>query len=210
MAEMIEATIEGVQHNVETGWFSVKTNRGKFDTKIQEKAEEAVALKGETVRLFFTTGQSSGRINPHTNRPYDPPRWYERADRVASGNGTPGIEQVGGGDGGGGGRRGLDRDEVWRICLSVGVKAAVDTLPLMPVEQRDFATQQAIASAWAKFLFFSVAPDPMGATPASFTSPPDPEQGFRPFAGVESGPGAYDEPGSYEQAPPHSDSDIPY
>jgi hypothetical protein len=197
--EMVEATIESVQHNVETGWFSIKTNRGKFDTKIAEKAEEAVALKGENVRLFFTVGQASGRTNPHTGQPYPPPRYYDRADRVASGNGAgAGIEQVSG--------RGMGRDEVWRICLSVGVKAAVDTLPLMPVEQRDFQTQQQIALAWGRFLFFQTAPDLGASTPQTLAAP-DPEQGFRPFAGVgaeSASRGAYDEP------PPHTDDDIPY
>lgn len=196
---MIEATIQDVTQNFETGWFSVKTNRGKFDTKIREKADEALSLKGSDVRLFYVEGRASGNVNPHTGQPYPPPRYYDRADRIVSSNGGGGFTQDAPQ------RRGLDRDEVWRICLSVGIKASVATLPLMPSEQRTFPIQCEIATAWAKFLYFSSAPDLGASSPQQLASPPTPEEGFRPFGGQQRG--AYDEPPDLREPQP---GDIQY
>jgi hypothetical protein len=155
-ATMVEATIEGVERNADTGWFRIKTSRGSFDTKIAEKAAEAVALQGENTRLWYVEGRASGNINQHTGQPFPPPRYYERAERLAAagGNGgaVPGVVETSG-------RKGMTKDEVWRICLSVGVKAAVDTLPLLPEHERDFDSQRTIATAWGRFLFFTPAPD---------------------------------------------------
>lgn len=40
----------------------------------------------------------------------------------------------------------------WRMALTSGSERAVQTLPLMPTEQRDFETQKQIALAWALWI----------------------------------------------------------
>src|SRR5262249_19574194 len=90
--------------------------------------------------------------------------------------------------------RKTDPRDAWRMCLNKGRELAVLTMPLMPVEQRAFDTQKRLATAWARFFYFPPAPSPEEIA----------------FANTPAGPGAYDEPDSYETPPPPGDEDIPF
>ena len=184
-----EVTINDVEHDLARGWFRVKTDKGRFDTKIPEKAQEALSLRGKTVRIFYTE-QPSQNVNPHTGQPYAPNRYYERADEVLPsqiGDGfampqtpsqftqpqapqpthvppqfsTPTAA-------------GEDPRRAWRILLQTGAKLAVETMPLMPNEQRSFDVQKQIAMAWAKW--FWVTPPP--ATDSMGDDPPTPQRAY--------------------------------
>jgi hypothetical protein len=194
-----EVTIQRVTQNFDTGWYTVETDQGKYATKIAELASEAKSLEGKHVLLDYDE-QVVNKPAPDGSgmRTYRN-RYYNRASEAPATNGPAVIEQVS--------SRRTPREDAWRMCLGVGAKCAVDTLALMPNEQRTFDIQKTIALAWAKFLFFTPMPDAMGAS-----APPTPEEAYRPFAGVGAEhPGAYDEPGGgYERPPAPGDQDIPF
>jgi hypothetical protein len=180
VAETIEATIDKVEQDIDTGWFTVVTDQGKFSTKIREKADEAVGLRGSRVLLRY-----SEQVKTKDGRTYRN-RYYEDASEVPSANG--GFTETS--------SRKTPKEDAWRMSLSVGAKCAVDTLPLMPSEQRTFDTQKQVALAWAKFLFFT----PMPEMPTAQLRVVEPTREPVVY-------GAYTEP---EAPPPHGDDDIPY
>jgi hypothetical protein len=184
---VVEATINDVEHDLARGWFRVKTDKARFDTKIPEKAQEALSLRGKTVRIWYTE-QPSQNINPHTNQPYAPSRYYERAEEVmpapigdgfsvpqqpqaqaqAQPQARPQFSPPSTG--------GEDPRKTWRICLQSGAKLAVWTMPLMPNEQRTFETQKQIALAWAKW--FWVTPPPASDRMGDERPVPTPQQAY--------------------------------
>jgi hypothetical protein len=198
----IEARITKVEHDVGTGWFTIATDHGtvkKLTTKMEQKAREAAALRtaGDVALIEYSPKQ---RHDESTGRTYNN-NYYERAKKADthSANGSGGIDTVGGSPGieQTSGRK-TDPAEAWRIALSVGAKLAVDTLPMMPVEQRDFETQKRIALAWAIWIYQT---PPEQSRADAFASAPS--------AG---GPGAYSEPdgSGWDAPPPHDDMDIPF
>ena len=188
---VIVCTIEKVEHNMETGWFNIKTSAGRYDTKIKDKADEALALRGQEVQLWYSPGRASGNINPHTGQPYPPNNYYERAQRIGA---APAAN--GGGFDAPSGGGGENPERSWRICLQTGGKLAVATLPLMPNEQRSFDTQKQIALAWAKFFHFTPVPHLIAGTQVV---PPSPEVEEPVAVG-----------GGYDSPPAPTDDDIPY
>lgn len=181
----IEARITNVQRDDQSGWYRISTDDStvkSLDTKIAEKAREAQALKnsGALALIDYTVNP---KVNPHTNKPY--PGYYERATESVSRDGDDGIEVVGQY-----GRK-TNPEDAWRMCLNKGGELAVLTLPLMPIEQRSFEVQTRIATAWARFFFFT----------------PPPEPGPREHLGLVSG---YSDFQPSDGPPPHDDDDIPY
>jgi hypothetical protein len=202
-------TIDKVEHDVGTGWYRIhvhKDDGSKFrlDTKFEDKAQEAAALMGQpNVRVWYTE-RPSQNINQRTGQPYPPDRWYGRAEFGApapTGNG--GIQTIGAevqqqvAQIPAAAPRGEDPERNWRICLQTGGKLAVATMPLMPNEQRSFDVQKQIATAWAKFFFFTPVPV-WGAS----SEPASPQVAY------ENEPAAVG--GGYDAPPPPSDDDIPY
>lgn len=198
----IQAKILKVEHDVGTGWYTILTDDDsvkKMTTKMEQKAREAAALRQSGELLEITFSQKEGtNTNPHTGKPYVN-TYYERAEvaRVSTNGASAddsGIDTVGAPeqqDAGSGGRSwNEDPLRAWRISLAAGAKLAVATLPLMPVEQRDFDTQKRIAMAWGVWLF--TTPPPSSETPT-----PTPASSH----------GAYSEPVA---AAAHPDDDIPF
>lgn len=189
----IEATITKVAHETGTEWYAIETDHStikKLSTKVKRAAEEAAALRIEGVPAEITYTQRDREANGRVYHNY----YLDKAERAAS-NGTSGggIDEVTPT-----GRK-TDPGDAWRMCLAKGSELALRTLPLMPAEARDFDTQKRIALAWARFI--------------TETPPPGPEQKPAPNPtrpNPPSAPGAYEEPASYETAPPHTDDDIPF
>lgn len=206
----VEARITKVEHDVGTGWYSIYTDSDsvkKLTTKMDAKATEAAALRqsGEVVLIRYSHKQ---RTDDNTGRTYNN-YYYEQAataSRQSNGASGSGIDSVGSAAGVSAGSnegieqverpwRKMDPSEAWRICLGSGAKLAVQTLPLMPVEQRTFEVQKQIALAWALWIFST--PVEAASTDTSGRS-----------AGA---PGAYAEPDpGREYAPPPNDDDIPF
>lgn len=187
MAETLETTIQSVEHDMANGWFTVITADGKFSTKIREKADEALGLRGKKVALEYTE-----QIKHKDGRQYRN-RYYERASEAFAGDGGGFTETN---------SRRTPMEDAWRMSLGAGVKAAVDTLPMLPPEQRTFEAQKQIALAWGRFIFLTEPPnvaDMLQQPPASWNPP----------APVPVSHGAYSEP-NMESPPPHSDDDIPF
>jgi len=151
----IEARITGVQKDEGTGWFRIGTDHDKvkrLDTKIEDKAKEALALKrsGEVAVIQYTP---KPRYDEQTGRTY-PNNYYEKALAKANGDSADsddGIEVIRPTS------RTTNPDDAWRMALSTGAKLAVATLPLM--EKRDFNTQKTVALAWADFIVGTPRPN---------------------------------------------------
>jgi len=189
---VLEANVTKVSKDEGTGWYTIETDGEpkRLTTRNEVPAKEAAALRRDGVRARLTYTEKEGNENPRTGQPYIN-RYLDKAE-AATANGASaddGIEVV---------RaeatsRKTDPRDAWRMCLNKGGELAVRTLPLMASEERDFDTQKRIATAWARFFYFSPAPSP---DEVAFASEP-----------ASRGPGAYDDP-SYGQA--IQDDDIPY
>jgi len=188
---LIEAHIVKVEREIDSDWGKIHTDHDQvkeLSTKRPELLREAADFRqsGALVGIDYTeqTKTVQTERGPRTYHNY----YYNSGGALAGRNGSTasddGIDIVQPKGGGGG----EDPDRSWRICLQSGGKLAVATMPLMPVDQRDFATQQTIAIAWAEFFFFTQRP----AAPTRMGSP----LGSR---------GAYYEPSGVEQPPPSDD-----
>lgn len=191
--------------------FETDTRPRFLDTKHEKLIDEAYALldSGEVAVIRYNEVESRN-VNERTGQPYTN-RYYEGA--VTNGRGrdepeperssrrrrpepeqhqardpereqrreprAPDPEQIGFG-------YRTHPESAWRMALTSGSERAVQTLPLMPSEQRDFETQKAIALAWAHFIMDTPQSAAAGEVRAS------------------TAPGAYDEP------PPVEDDDIPF
>jgi hypothetical protein len=189
----LEANITKVEKDESTGWYTIRTDDDeikKLATKQEKPAKEAAALRRDGVRAAITyTLREKPREDGGVFKNY----YLDKAEAAVASNGSDdGIEVV---------RqeqapsRKTDPQDAWRMCLNKGGELAVLTMPLMPVEQRDFDTQKRLAVAWARFFFFSPLPD---RAEMAFTAAP-----------AAAHPGAYDEPGNYDPPPP-TDEDIPF
>jgi len=147
--ETVDATIEKVE---QTGdWFSVFTNDPtvkKLTTMREDLAGQAASfrLKGIRGRIKFTPKQrqaADGRVwqNYYFEGVEELP-----AEAASNGSGIDGIDRPAPTT------RKTDPEDAWRMALSVGAKLAVETMPLMPPDARDFGTQKRIALAWADFI----------------------------------------------------------
>jgi hypothetical protein len=204
----IEATIKKVQKEEDTGWGTIETDHPqvkKLTTRISEKLSEAAAFKRSGERVSISYSEKARTVDtdagPRTYRNY----YYERAAVATNGahaddgidvipskksTGNDGVEVISS-------TREEPASKRWSIALQGGGKLAVATLPLMPIEQRDFDTQKTIATAWAEFFFF--------------TPPPErPTSGSNPQLAERSTSGAYSEPQGIEQPPAQTDDDIPW
>jgi hypothetical protein len=116
-------------------------------------------MQAGTVAIISYNEVESRNINPRTNEPYMN-RYYEGAVAPAPEPELtiPSVPTS----------RGGDPDLAWRIALSVGAKLAVQTMPMMAVEQRDFDTQKKIALAWATWLVST----PAASAPGAYDEPP--------------------------------------
>jgi|SRR5215472_2854609 len=192
MAEVV-ANVTKVSKDEATGWYTIETDDEpkKLTTKNEGPAKAAAALRRDGTRAKLTYTQRDRRDGDRVYHNY----YLDKAE-AASQNGSDddGIEVVKAAAG----TRTTDPKDAWRMCLNKGGELAVLTMPLMPVEQRDFDTQKRIAFAWARFFFFT--PPPAADRPSSLGEAP---------AGVHRG--AYDEPAAgYELPPPPQDDDIPF
>jgi hypothetical protein len=191
---LIQAHITKVEQEIGSDWGRIETDHDtvkKLSTKKADLLREAAAHKQSGALVEIDYSEQVKRLDDgRTFRNY----YYNGGGSLhENGAGTsttaiPGIDMV----------QPQGREDPpskkWSIALQGGGKLAVATLPLMPVDQRDFETQKKIALAWAMFFYFTPPPSGPGAsvetTPASMH-------------------GAYSEP-HYEQPPPLSDDDIPY
>jgi len=170
--------ITKVEQEVGSPWFRIGTEDPEIkglSTQDQDRATEALGLKGERVLLKYDE-----RIVNKNGRTYNN-RYYQSATRAEPEAPAPQFDQVEPK------RAGLPDKERWSISLGVGIKAAVATLPYFPDDQRTFELQKQVALGWARFHFFTPMPEREMA-----------------FAGGATTPGAYDDPGS-ELPPPADD-----
>jgi hypothetical protein len=141
-----------------TGFYVIETDpplKPPIETKIKEKAQEARGFMESKALVLIDYTESQG--NQKQDGSYFLNRYYEKAGSLAApSNGASEIPL---------GpvppsTRGYDDDpaKVWRIALSVGAKLAVDTMPMMPTEQRTFEAQKRIAYAWAEWLISTQSP----------------------------------------------------
>lgn len=203
----VEARVTSVTHQEGSEFRDIQLDHPsikRLSTKFQEGINEAIEAKksGMPWRITYREVPSTN-INPQTNKPYAPRRYWisgEPADNVATA--APDVDEETPAF-----NRRTHPVDAWRICLSAGAKLAVQTLPMMPVHQRDFNTQQTIAAAWAEFFYFTAPPQgPSFNSGSSFpTSSP---------ARAAGNPGAYDEPlgpaAAADDPDPHPDSGIPF
>jgi len=151
MMPSIEARITKVEQDAGTGWYRISTDDERvkrLDTKIEEKANEAARLIGSLALIDFTEKQ--GNANPHQPGTFYMNRYYEQAGSLAEKQPQiPVVTET---------QRPTDPQTAWRIALSVGAKLAVETMPLMPENQRTFEAQKRIAHAWAEWLTSTPSP----------------------------------------------------
>lgn len=230
---VLDTVIREVEFDPTSGWYAVITDDGKLTTKRQDLATQALSLKDKSSRVFgqeqivSKPAPDGSGMRTYRNRYFDraeetngfgpnPVQAAQAAQAAAAGGfttiggRTPEQQQEQFAAPTPQERSKTNKEDAWRMALTSGSERAVQTLPLMPNEQRTFEIQKSIAMAWAKFIFFT--PVPTSTVLAQQGDPPTPEQAYampRPFAGQ--GPGTYDEPGSgHETPPPHTDDDIPY
>ena len=173
----IQARITEVTQNVETGWYRIATDDDvikALETSIAEKGHEAGQHKrsGALLEINYSEKSNPNKINPHTQKPYIN-RYYERAEPIDEPEADDGITLVTPPS------RTTAPQDAWRMSLGAGAKLAVNTMPLMPAEQRTFETQKKIAYAWAIYLFFTPVPVPEPELKSDPT--PDPEAEGIPF-----------------------------
>ena len=205
----VECTIQQVESDQSSGWYTIVTDQGKFTTKIAENAQEALSLQGQRVLLYYQERvQTKPAPDGQGMRTYRN-RYYSRAGSLGAAAPQSGFVTTGQGqaqpqDGGAGfvESRGENPERSWRICLQTGGKLAVSTMPLMPNEQRSFDVQKQIALAWAKFFFFTPVPVEIAGTAVMPNPIASPQEAYEDVPAAVGG--GYDEP------PPHTDDDIPY
>lgn len=149
----VEAHITKVEKDAQYDWFRIHTDDGRvkrLDTKIEEKAREAMSLMESGSLALIDYTEKQGRENPHAPGTYFMDRYYEKAGSLAEKQSEiPVVTET---------RRPDDPGTAWRIALSVGAKLAVETMPMMPTEQRTFEAQKRIAHAWAEWLISTPSP----------------------------------------------------
>jgi|SRR5215471_15745582 len=156
----VDAHIRKVEQELGSDWFTIHTDDDvvkKLSTKRADLGREAAAFKeaGALVSIEYTENVKrldDGRS--FTNRYYG--GGVELGERGNGAGAIPGVDTVQPQ------ARPEDPDRNWRICLQTGAKLAVATMPLMPVDERDFETQKRQARAWAEFFLFE--PRPTGAS----------------------------------------------
>lgn len=215
----VEATIQDVEYNQQSGWYAVITDQGKFSTKIAELAQQALDAKGyrgiiqggEKVttkpardgsgmrtyvdRYFnqFTPGGNGGAFlqpqMPAQGGAPPPPAATGFAQAPAGQMQMPTTPPPKDFTPASNERAKTPREDAWRMALTSGSERAVQTLPLLQQDQQSFDVQKAIALAWAKWIFFT--PVPME------------------IAGTQVMPNTQHDEG-YESAPAHTDDDIPF
>jgi hypothetical protein len=189
---VVEAQITKVEKDETTGWYTIHTDDSvvkKLGTKQESPAKAAAALRRDGTRAKLTYKENEREVGDRTYKNF----WLDKAEAAPTNGASAdddGIERVAAT-----GRK-TDPGDAWRMCLNKGGELAVGTMPMMPVEQRDFDTQKRIAIAWARFFFF--------------TPPPSADEPAFASTAAGHGPGAYQEPDSYETPPPPSDDDIPF
>ena len=156
----------------------------RLDTKKEPLAQEAIRLmeKGVLARISYTE-HASGNINPNTNRPYPPDRYWEHGEEIENGDSqittaaqTAQAAQQAAQTAPTGAREygwKTQPDDAWRMALTSGTERAVQTLQHMPENQRSFDVQKRIALAWASFIFFTPKPQSFGDAVAGTNDNPD-------------------------------------
>jgi hypothetical protein len=204
----VEAKVTAVQHEEGSEFRTILLDHPqikKLTTKFAEGINEAVEAKrsGTPWRITYSEVPSTN-INPRTNQPYAPRRYWLKGEPIdgATAQASHDDEEVPAFN------RRTNPVDAWRIALSTGAHLAVETLPMMPTTQRDFRTQNEIAVAWAEFIYFTAPPErpTFVGNGSSFPTPtPTRTTGSR---------GAYDEPdrpaATDDGPPPHDDSDLPF
>lgn len=151
----IEARITKVEKN-EHGWFLITVDHPeikRLDTKIEEKAREALALLNQPVLIDYTEKQ--GGRNEHTGG-YYMNRYYEQAGSLPEPTPAAGAQPeiplapVA--------SRRTAPEDAWRMTLAAAAKIAVESLPHMKPDQRELVHQRQIALSWAEWLFTTPAP----------------------------------------------------
>jgi len=143
-----------------TGWYVIETEpplNPAPETKIKEKAQEARGLMESNALVLLDYNDSPG--NPKPGGGFYVNRYYEKAGPIGErSNGGPEIPLGPAPDSDGDFQRRTNPVDAWRMTLAASAKLAVETLPLMPVEQRTFDTQKRIALAWAQWLIATPPP----------------------------------------------------
>jgi hypothetical protein len=215
----IEARVTAITHEEGSEFRDIALDHPtirRLTTKFAEGINEALEAKqsGEPWRITYKE-QPSTNINPRTNKPYAPRRYWLKGEPTYSGgsanaspspSASPHDEEVPAFN------RRTHPVDAWRITLAAAAKLALQTLPMMPVGQRDFRTQTEIAYAWAEWLWFTTQPQsPSFNGGGQFPSPAPARTGEESRT-----PGAYDEPlgpsvgATHDAPPPYTDDDAPF
>lgn len=163
----VETAVVGVVEKP-SGWTRIEIDgRPQFlDTKREDLIAEARQAMREGAVVIIEYSERDGKnINPNTNLPYKD-RYFEGIVAGSSNGATRQAEPRG--------QEPEQREQqreasvgygyrthpenAWRMALTSGSERAVQTLPLMPAEQRDFETQQKIALAWALWIMNTQRP----------------------------------------------------
>jgi hypothetical protein len=161
---LIEAHITKVEQEIGSEWAKIHTDHDQvkqLSTKRPELIQEAAALKRSGALAGIDYAEQTKTVQteagPRTYRNYYYNGGGPLHDGASADDGIDRVQPQG---------RAEDPERSWRICLQSGGKLAVATLPLMPVDQRDFETQKTIARAWAEFFYFTPPPSGPRSTPS--------------------------------------------
>ena len=171
--KQIEVTIQTVEFDQNSGWYAILTDKGKYTTKVKALAEEALGLVGHYVLLKFKEKTTTKPAPDGDGYRTYVDKYFNGA--IESGTAPPqgeGFKIVGAAQAAqaaaqaGEGfsppseprRGGMTREDQWRVTLLAGAKLAVQTMPLLPSEQRTPETQLQIALWWARWAWFQPVP----------------------------------------------------
>lgn len=193
-AQTVEARITEVVRDAKNPiWVRATTDHPtvkRIDMNEDEHARQAMALlaSGETAVI---------EVN-HTQKPREGGgNWDNYYWQRVIANAQPPMPEIPIEEQAPASARPTDKTDAWRICLSLGAKLAVQTLPLITrPEDMTFPAQADLALAWGTFIF---------------TTPP-PQPGQQQQSAPRASNGAYgDPPGDPGYgAPVHGDEDIPF
>lgn len=149
--QQAEATIQSVTHDAQSGWYTITTDQGEFSTKFPEPAQEAHGYVGQRVTLVYQEPPPRQGRNGQwyqsrylrriiaaygapQQQPMHPSVQAFQPERPAQPQAPP--QQ--------------DSREL-RIMRQTAAKLAVQTIALVPSDERSFSNQVAVAEAWLRY-----------------------------------------------------------
>lgn len=165
-----EATIQRVDFDQRTGWYTIHTDQGEFSTKFPEPAQEAQNYVGQRVSLVYQLSEArqgrngqwyQSRYLRRINAAYAQPQSTQAQQQLpqpfpGTSIAQPQIPpqpqaQI---------PQSPSTDErEMRIMRQTAGKLAVTTMTLVPSEERTFANQLIIAEAWLRYFIHGKSED---------------------------------------------------